>query len=62
MRFCIKIVMDDNKEYRLEDLNERETQETLARAYNDILDLKEKIRFTDDLVVDALELNYFCIE
>ena len=61
MRFNIKIVLNDNKEYRLEGLNEREAQQTLAKAYDDILNLNEKVRF-GDLEVDALDLQYFFID
>ncbi len=61
MNFNILIVMNDNKEYRLEGLNERETQKTLANAYDDILALRQKVRF-GDLEVEALDLQYFCVE
>jgi hypothetical protein len=61
MSFNIKIVLNDNKEYRLEGLNEREAQQTLAKAYDDILNLNEKVRF-GDLEVDALDLQYFFID
>lgn len=61
MKFNIKIVLNDNKEYRLEGLNEREAQQTLAKAYDDILNLNEKVRF-GDLEVDALDLQYFFID
>ena len=62
MKFTIKIVMNDNKEYTIEGLNERETQEVLAVAYDDILALKEKVRFGEKLEVNALDLQYFYIK
>ena len=46
MNFTIKIVTN-KKEYKLEGLNERETQRTLANAYDDILALRQKVRFGD---------------
>ena len=61
MKFNIKIVLNNNKEYRLEGLDEREAQQTLAKAYDDILNLNEKVRF-GDLEVDALDLQYFFID
>ena len=62
MKFTIKVVMNDEREYIIEGLNERETQEVLASAYDDILALKEKIRFGEKLEVDALNLQCFYIE
>ena len=62
MNFNIKIVMNDNKEYTIEGLNEREAMEVLACAYDDILVLKEKVRFGEKLEVNALDLQYFYIK
>ena len=59
--FNIKIVLNNNKEYLLEGLNEKETQQTLANAYDDILALREKVRF-GNLEVNALDLQCFYIE
>ena len=62
MKFTIKVVMNDEREYIIEGLNERETQEVLASAYDDILALKEKVRFGEKLEVDALDLQCFYIK
>jgi hypothetical protein len=62
MKFDIKIVMNDNKEYVIEGLNEREAQEVLAGAYDDILALKEKVKFGEKLEVNALDLQCFYIK
>ena len=61
MRFNIKVVKNDNSELLLKDLTEKEAQKVLANAYDDILNLNEKVRF-GDLEVDALDLQYFFID
>ena len=62
MKFNIRIVMNDNKEYTIEGLNEREAQEVLACAYDDILALKEKVRFGEKLEVNALDIQCLYIK
>jgi hypothetical protein len=61
MKFNIRVVKNDNSEFLLKDLTEKEAQKVLANAYDDILNLNEKVRF-GDLEVDALDLQYFFID
>lgn len=58
--FEIKIVTE-NEEILLENLDETDVCKIFANAYTCIYKLEPKIKFTDEVSVDALTLSHFYI-
>ena len=58
--FEVKIVTE-NEEILIKDLDETDICKIFANAYTCICNLEPKIKFTDEVSVDALTLSHFCI-
>ena len=58
--FEVKIVTE-NEEILIKDLDEMDVCEIFANAYTCICNLEPKIKFTDEVSVDALTLSHFYI-
>lgn len=59
--FSIKIVTTKN-EILLDNLSELEVCEIFANAYNSISNLDPIVKFTDEVKIDALTLEYFNVQ